>query len=139
MLSERDHELAREIGRQVRQAPVHANPFGPLPGPIAWIASGITGSIAYWLRNDHSLFWGTALFISACFLVCHAIYRESEFFGNRAVDLFFLVLYSTVFWLALSELWARDYLILTGMIGLAAFVTITALISSIFKKQIRLH
>lgn len=134
MLSQRDRELARAIGYEVRHGPVVGPGWGPLSGPISWLGAALTGGLSYWLRDAHSLIWGVPLFIAAGFLSSHSAERQ-EIRGSRVADALFLVLYSSVFGIALLQLWSREYIILTGMIGLAAFATISAQLTALLQSR----
>lgn len=132
MLSRRDRELAREIGFRVRHGSIDASPWGPMPALIAWPGAVIFGSMSYWLRDTHSLFWGGALFIAATFIACHALWRERQPFASRLLNCILFGAYSAGFWLILRELWLRDYWILSGLIALSGLMTVLGMISALF-------
>lgn len=134
MLSRRDREMARAIGREVRTGGAASPDLGPMPGYFAWPIAAACGVLSYLARDIHSLFWGIPLFIAASCLSAHAVFRF-EFPGSRSGDLFFLGLYSLAFAITLARLWTGEYLILSAMFGLAAVVAVLSLIGALMKRR----
>lgn len=131
MLSNRDKELAAEVGRQVRYGGHIDLVIPPLPAYIAWPLAGLFGAISYWLRDEHSLFWGITLIFSVWAIVAHTEER-ADGFGSRTGDLAFLAIYSFLAWRIIRPLWVGEYYILSAVVGLSAFVAMANLVRGIF-------
>ena len=135
MLSRRDREMASEIGFQSRHGPTGAPFGGPMPAVLAWPLAGLAGYASYYLRDAHSLFWGSFLFIAALCVAFHAVYRQ-EVEGSKLANVFFLFLYSVWFFRIISALWVRGYVIWTALIGLAAFVTLVSMVKAVLRRPL---
>lgn len=134
MLSGRDKELARRIGREVRHGSYPTIPSMGLSGPVAWACATATGGIAYLLKDFHWILWGAVLSLAASSLMYHAIYRKTFVFTRRG-DAAFLCLYMLAFGLGVRELIASGYYLLGGLIGFFGFATIVGLVASLFSTR----